>query len=63
MCQYCWDLDDYEARHGHTCDDDCAGDCELCGEPTCAYETITLASGDVVCYECSNKADDEEDAK
>ena len=59
MCQYCNDLDDYEARHGHRCDEECASRCDICNSRMCSYESVTSFDEDdfelEVCEECFYK--------
>lgn len=52
MCSYCWDLDEYESRHGHHCDDDCVSTCQLCDDRLC-----TENSFDGVCIKCTERPD------
>lgn len=52
MCGYCWDLDDYEARHGHRCTEDCASQCDECGLLACADDLVSKDDSSV-CTNCN----------
>lgn len=54
MCMYCRDLDDYERRHGHECDEDCMCRCEKCDIMMCRLseedeDRPYRVNGDIFC--------------
>lgn len=56
MCQLCNDLDEYDARHGHQCDEHCIATCEECGSHVCKEDdqtSVFQAGPGEVYYFCS----------
>ena len=58
-CQYCNDLDEYDSRHGHKCDDDCIDYCQVCDLQICLDDDDTKnVAGVHLCLDCYSKIEE-----